>query len=122
MDADEVRPDKQRGRLIEFERADVITPMIEPPQPNLLVSGVLPHPEMTVTLVPLAYVSQPQYQGIQVVGTLNLGGGPHPTQPIANVPYSVQLRLEGITGAEGVEVIGANGTERIAVPTGTAQA
>jgi hypothetical protein len=100
-------------RLIDFDRADVITPMIYPPRPRLVVSGTLPHP-MEVSLVPLTYVSRPQWWGIQVVGAT----GPEPSAmpAITSIPYQVELDLEGITGTEGVEVIGASRTERIAVP------
>jgi len=109
------------GRLINFDSAEVISPMIYPPQPRLVVSGVLPHPDVTATLVPLVYVSRPGYWGIQVVGSLGEhGDGPHVSQPIANVPYSVELDLAGVTGSSGVEVIGASGTERIEVSGGPA--
>jgi hypothetical protein len=100
-------------RLIDFDRADVITPMIYPARPTLAVSGTLPLP-MEVTLVPLTYVSRPQWWGIQVVGSTP--EGPHATQPITAVPYSVNLDLQGVSGTEGVEVIGASKTERLAVP------
>lgn len=100
-------------RLIDFDRADVITPMIYPPRPSLTVSGTLPLP-MEVSLVPLTYVSRPQWWGIQVVGSTE--AGPHASNPITAIPYSVNLDLAGITGTEGVEVIGASKTERLAVP------
>jgi len=105
------------GQLIDFVRAEVITPMIYPPQPRLTVAGVKPHPDVEVTLVPLTYVSQPPYHGIQVVATAS-ADGPHVSQPIANVPFVVELDLEGYVGSEGVEVIGETKTEQIAVPTG----
>jgi hypothetical protein len=106
----------EEGRLIDFEQAEVITPMIYPPRPRLVVSGVKPHPDMDVTLVPLSYVSQPPYHGIQVVGTATFDG-PHVSPPIASVPYQVELDLEGVNGSEGVEVIGDTRTEQIVVPT-----
>jgi len=99
----------EHGRLIDFERVDVISPMIYPPQPRLVVSGQLPAPGTTVTLQPLMYVSRPQYWGIQVVGTISPGAEAG--------PYTVELDLAGITGTEGVEVIGASQTERVEVPT-----
>lgn len=104
------------ARLIDFERADAVTPMIHPPQPRLVVSGVTTFPT-EVSLVPLTYVSRPTYWGIQVVGTTD-GGGPRPSQPISSIPYTVGLSLAGVTGTEGVEVIGATKTERILVPGG----
>src|SRR5690349_10750109 len=109
--------DARAGRLIDFDQAEVVTPMIYPPQPRLVVSGTKPNPETDVTLVPVVYVSQPQYWGIQVVGTYRGRElGPHPSQPIAE-PYTVELDLAGVTGTEGVEVIGATQTKKIAVPT-----
>jgi hypothetical protein len=101
-------------RLIDFERAEVITPMIYPPQPRLVVTGVLPYP-MDVSLAPLMYVSRPQWWGIQVVGST--GPGPSATPAITSIPYTVQLDLQGISGKEGIEVIGATKTERIPIPT-----
>jgi hypothetical protein len=109
------------NQLIDFERADVITPMIYPPRPRLVVTGVKPHPDMEVTLVPLIYVSQPPYHGIQVVGTATFDG-PHVSHPISNVPFAVELDLEGTTGSVGVEVIGKTRTEQIAVPSADPQA
>jgi hypothetical protein len=111
MGIDEIR-DRKDGQLVDFESAEVISPMIYPPQPALVVSGVKPHPEMEISLQPLVYVSQPQFQGIQVVGKPALPEGPYPAPAIAPVPYSVELKLDGITGTEGVEVIGASCSER----------
>src|SRR5262245_49866781 len=101
------------GRLIDFQQANIISPMIYPPQPRLVVSGVKPHPDVEVTLVPLIYVSQPQYHGIQVVGKIVAPDGPHVSQPIANVPFTAELDLKGYTGSEGIEVIGDSKTEQI---------
>lgn len=106
-----------KDRLIDFAWAEVVTPMIYPPKPRLVVRGLKPQPDMDVSLVPLTYVSQPQYQGIQVVGTIT-ADGPHVSQPITNIPYYAELDLQGINGSEGVEVIGDTTTERIPVSTG----
>ena len=105
------------GRLIDFAWAEVVTPMIYPPKPRLVVRGIKPHPDMEVSLVPLAYVSRPPYYGIQVVGAIT-ADGPHVSQPITNIPYYAELDLQGINGSEGVEVIGDTTTERIPVSTG----
>jgi hypothetical protein len=107
----------EKDRLIDFERAEVVTPMIYPPKPRLVVRGLKPNPDMEVSLVPLAYVSQPPYYGIQVVGTIT-ADGPHVSQPITSIPYYVELELQGTNGSEGVEVIGATKTEQIPVSTG----
>jgi hypothetical protein len=107
-------PEEPVQRLVDFERAVVITPMIYPPQPRLVVNGVTNIP-VEVILVPLVYVSQPSYWGIQVVASPG-DGGPRPSQPIAAIPYAAELDLAGVTGTEGVEVIGATMTERLEVP------
>jgi len=101
------------SRLIDFDRVDVISQMIYPPRPVLVVSGVPPTPGTTVTLVPLMYISRPQYYGIQVVGTIENIARPPGTGP---AEYRVELDLTGIIGTEGIEVIGATRTERVAMP------
>jgi hypothetical protein len=106
------------GQLIDFERAEVVSPMIYPPQPRLTVAGLKPNPEVEVTLVPLMYVSQPPYYGIQVVATNSAARGPHVSQPIANVPFVAELDLAGYVGSKGVEVIGETKTEQITVSSG----
>src|SRR5687768_10082293 len=88
--------------------------MIYPPRPVLVVSGNKPYP-MTVELVPLRYVQRPEYWGIEVVGRVDGGGGPTPMPAITNIPYVAELDLAGCVGTRGVEVIGAGGTEKIAV-------
>jgi hypothetical protein len=108
----------ETGRLINFERADAITTMMYPPHPVLVVSGQTPVPGMDVALVPVMYVSQPEYWAIQVVGSVS--DAPRPMQPIAGgSPYRVELALTGVTGTKGVDVVGADQTERIDVPTTT---
>jgi hypothetical protein len=100
-------PPAQSHRLIEFERADVISPRIYPPRNVLVVTGRKPWANMVVTLNPRTYFKQPEYWGIEVVGTMPMIGQP------AIVPYAVELKLEGMTGAAGIEVIGADRTEKI---------
>jgi hypothetical protein len=66
---------------------------------------------MEVDLVPLVFIQQPEYWGIEVVGRLP-GGIGLPVQ----APYSVSINLSGITGTKGIEVIGATRSEKIEVP------
>ncbi|MFI7602527.1 hypothetical protein [Actinoplanes sp. NPDC049681] len=101
----------ESSQLIEFERADVISPMIYPARPRLVVSGRKPWANMTVSLVPCVYVSPPDYWAIQVVGTMPQIGQP------AIVPYVVELDLDDTIGNIGIEVVGADKTERIEVQT-----
>ena len=72
-------------RLVDFHTANVITPMIVPPQPRLVVSGTKPDPAMEITLVPLAYVRRPEYWAVQTVGSTTQPDG----QTVAQgpVPY-----------------------------------
>jgi len=73
--------------------------------------GTKPWITMKVMLVPLVYVDQPEYWEIEVVGCLSGIGLP------ALAPYTTDLLdLNGIIGTRGVEIVGANGTERIDIP------
>lgn len=105
--------------LLSFDKADVISPMIEPPQPRLVVTGVKPYAAMEVSLVPLAYVRRPVFWEIQVVGTPGAQNQPTQLPADPSTPYTVELDITGLTGSVGIEVKGADQAERIAVATGT---
>jgi hypothetical protein len=62
---------------------------------------------MEVTLRPRVYIQQPEYWGIEVVGCLPGFGIPVMT------PFTVSIRLAGLMGTEGIEVIGATRSEKI---------
>src|SRR5688500_7580023 len=109
---DEVKPQETTEAPIDFEEAVVISPMIYPPRPVLVVSGRKAHP-MTVRLVPRTYLQQPEYWGIDVIGVTEAG----PMLMITNIPYMVDLDLAGCTGTRGVEVFGATMTEQLDVAT-----
>jgi hypothetical protein len=100
-------PAPASSRLIDFEKIEIIVLESFPPQFVLVVSGTKPFLNMDVSLEPLVFVRQPEYWGIEVVGRLPGGIG----LP-AIAPYSVSIPLAGITGTQGIEVIGANRTER----------
>lgn len=104
-------PKAQSHRLIDFDQAEIITLESDPPQYVLVVRGMKPYLNMRVKLVPLVYIQQPEYWGIEVVGRLR-GGIGLPAQ----APYTVSIPLDGITGTEGIEVIGATRSEKIEVP------
>jgi hypothetical protein len=106
-------PTATSHRLLGFERAEVVTLRTYPPQYLLTVSGTKPYLNMEVELVPLVYVRQPEYWGIEVVGRLRGVGLP------ALSPYTVSLLLTGVLGTRGVEVIGADRSLRIDVPPDT---
>ncbi|MER5354551.1 hypothetical protein ABT093_30005 [Kitasatospora sp. NPDC002551] len=107
------RPAPESVRLIDFEEAKVV-PGIVPGTFILVVSGEKPYESMTVRLIPLVYVRQPEYWGIEVTGTLPSGF----LLPVT-APYTEALPLDGITGTRGIEVIGANKREKIELPRGT---
>jgi len=102
-------PSSSSVRLIDFEKAEVV-PGIVPRTYFLIVSGTKPYVNMTVELSPLVYIRQPEYWGIEVIGSLPGYGLP------VLAPYTVSIPLDGITGTKGVEVIGANKRQRLPVP------
>ena len=100
------------SRLIDFNQDKIeVHPGIVNGTYILIVRGNAPYLNMKVNLVPLVYIKQPKYWGIEVIGTL-LGRFGLP----ALEPYTATLSLNGTIGTEGIEVIGANGSEKIQVP------
>lgn len=100
-------------RLVNFTKARVVVGFL-PGTYFLIVSGTKPYVNMTVELSPLVYIRQPEYWGIEVVGSLPGIGLP------ATAPYTVAISLDGILGTKGIEVIGANKRQKIAVSKGPA--
>jgi hypothetical protein len=113
----EAMPRAASHRLIDFERAEVLTLESFQPQFLLRVAGTKPYANMRVELAPLVYVRQPEYWGIEVVGSLRGGVG----LP-AETPYDVSIPLAGVTGTAGVEVVGAKRSEKFEVPPGEVDA
>jgi hypothetical protein len=103
-------PMSESCRRIEFEKAEV-HPGIVSGTYILVVTGTAPCMNMRVRLEPLVYVKQPEYWGIEVIGCLT-GGICLP----AVRPFTESIPLAGITGTEGIEVIGATHTQKIDVP------
>ena len=98
-------------RVLEFESAEVLT---DTPLGYwaLFVHGEKPYDAMWVTLQPFTYIKQPEYWGIEIVGCL-------PSGPITDMTgtYVAILPLAGVMGSKGIEVIGANGTKKIDLPS-----
>jgi hypothetical protein len=103
-------PAPQSCWVIDFEKAEVVVLESFPPQYVLVVSGTKPYMNMNVDLVPLVYIQQPEYWGIEVVGCLPGIGLP------ATAPYAISVSLAGHTGKQGIEVIGASEHHQIRVP------
>ncbi len=102
-------PPAESCRLIDFDRVEIAVLESFPPQHVLTVTGTKPFLNMEVDLVPLVFVRQPEYWGIEVVGCLRGIGLP------ALAPYTVSMPLDGFVGTEGIEVIGATRSEKIEV-------
>jgi hypothetical protein len=102
-------PASESFRLIDFTEARVITGIV-PDRYILVVSGEKPYLNMEVSLSPRIYVRRPEYWGIEVVGRLPGIGLP------ATAPYHISLPLDSILGTKGIDVIGANRSERFDVP------
>lgn len=109
--ARQLAPNKvsQSAERIDFEKAEIIAGFVNDTY-FLVVSGTKPYLNMEVRLIPLIYVRKPEYWGIEVIGILPNIGLP------ATAPYHVHIPLEGITGTNGVEVIGATSSEKFDVP------
>jgi hypothetical protein len=105
-------PKADSQRLIDFERAQILTLENFSPQFVLRVTGTKPFLNMEVQLVPLVFIRQPEFWGIEVVGRLPGGIG----LP-ALAPYDVSIPLSGIMGTKGIEVIGASRSKKIRVPS-----
>jgi hypothetical protein len=107
----EILPQPSSIRLIDFEEAQV-RPGIVSGTYILIVRGTKPYLNMEVNLIPLVYIRQPEYWGIEVIGSLP--GGIGLAAPTA--PYIASLALNGTIGTQGIEVIGATRSEKISVP------
>lgn len=102
-------PQIKSCRLIDFTDVEV-RPGFVTNTYFLIVSGTKPYMNMNVNLVPLVYVRQPEYWGIEVVGCLPGGIG----LP-AEAPYTASIALDGIRGTEGIEVMGARRSQKVRV-------
>jgi len=104
-------PQPTSTRLIDFDEVKILTLESFPPQYMLVVSGRKPYWNMRVTLSPLTYIRQPEYWGIEVIGSVRGIALPAP-----GAPYTVTLLLTGFIGTCGIEVIGASRSERLDIP------
>jgi hypothetical protein len=109
----EAAPQCSSTRLIDFEDAEV-RPGFVTGTFILVVRGIKPYLNMEVRLTPLVYIRQPEFWGIEVVGSLPGGIGLPTTSP-----YTASLPLDGILGTRGIEVIGAARSKKIELPSRT---
>jgi hypothetical protein len=100
-------------QLISFDKAEVV--QSPSGQVTLYVAGLAPSSGVTVKLVPLVYIRQPEYWGIQVIGCSS------GTNLTVLTPYVAKADVTSTLGTEGIEVIGTNQSVQIPVKsTGTA--
>lgn len=92
-------------RRIDFENAHVFQGFI-PGTWFLAVSGMKPWANMEVYPQPLIYKTRPDYWEIEIIGCLRGIGMP------TIAPYSQTIELSGIIGNKGIEVVGANKSEK----------
>jgi hypothetical protein len=105
-------PPPSSCRLLDFDKDRTeVHPGIVNGTYILVVRGTKPFLNMQVNLVPLVYIRQPEYWGIEVTGCLPGGIGLPAIEP-----YTVILPLNGTIGTRGIEVIGASCSEKIIVP------
>lgn len=97
-------------RVIDFENVQ-IRPGIVKDTWIVIVNGTKPCINMSVELVPLVYIDQPEYWGIEVVACLP--GGICLT---ATAPYTISRPLDGVRGTKGIKIIGATKSEKYNVP------
>jgi hypothetical protein len=105
----EALPASATCRRLDFDKIEV-RPGIVPNTYFLIVSGTKPWATMEVRLVPLIYIQQPEYWGIEVIGCQSGVG-----LPVA-FPYTVVLDITHFLGKKGIEVIGATRSEKRNVP------
>jgi hypothetical protein len=96
-------------RLIEFDKSEVRPGFVSKTY-FLIVSGTKPWVTMRVQLVPLVYITKPDYWGIEVVGCQTGIGLP------MTAPYTQALDITHFIGTKGIEVIGANRKQKHNVP------
>ena len=109
VDAFSSRPPSEACRRIDFDKVEVIPGIVNGTW-FAVVSGMKPWSTMSVALVPLIYIDQPNYWGIEVVGCLTGISLPVLT------PYVVTLPLQNSLGKKGIEIIGANQSKKFDVP------
>jgi hypothetical protein len=97
-------------RLVPIQSFRIV-PGIVPDTWILVVEGSAPCANMSVTLVPVVYIRQPEYWRIEAVGTV-----PGGTCLPAIEPYSATLPLAGVVGTRGIELVGEGFTQQIEVP------
>ena len=102
-------PPSTTCRRLDFESAQVVPGFVNGTY-FLVVSGKKPWASITVDLVPLIYITQPDYWGIEVRGCQTGIGLP------MVAPFTAVLEITHVLGKRGIEVLGATNAKQIDVP------
>jgi len=107
------------GRIIDFEEAEVRTLSFQDGA-HLWVKGKLPNSNFDASLAPRIYHDRPDYWGIEVAVTkLPTPANDAGTAADASLDFERSIPLSGITGIQGVAVIGASRIKRIEISGGS---
>jgi len=93
--------------VIDFDTASVLGATTNSVRRELIVKGTTATSGVKVTLVPLTYVRQPEFWGIEVTGCTSQPG----LQVVT--PFTARLNIDATIGTIGVEVIGATRSQQI---------
>jgi hypothetical protein len=93
--------------VIDFDKAAVLGATTNAVRHELVVTGTTATAGVKVTLVPLTYIRQPEFWGIEVTGCTSQVG----LQVVT--PFTARLNIDGTIGTIGVEVIGATRSQLI---------
>jgi hypothetical protein len=96
-------------RLLDFDDVEVRPGFVDGTW-ILIVQGKAPCGNMRIDLVPLVYITRPDYWEIELVGCLS---GPI---CLPQRPFIETRPLDGTLGTAGIEVVGATRRKRIDVP------
>jgi hypothetical protein len=102
------------GKIVEFEKAELRrTPSHD--SLYLWVRGQLPGAGYKPTLAPRVYFGRPDYWGIEVAAIASLEAASDSAGAGDSLFFECSVPLTGITGTQGVAVIGANQVTRIEI-------
>jgi len=93
--------------VIDFDKAAIVGATTNTVRRELVVTGTTATSGVKVTLVPLTYIRQPEFWGIEVIGCASPIGLPVVT------PFTARLNIDSTIGTVGIEVIGATKSQQI---------
>lgn len=101
-------PQSKACRRIDFDNVQIVPGFVKDTW-FAVVSGTKPWVTMKVNLVPLVYIRQPEYWGIEVIGCQTGIGLPQ------QAPYTNTISAHNM-GTKGIEIIGATRAKIFDIP------